>query len=171
MKRALIILLLAIVTVLCLSAASAAESSNTISLFGSFSFTFFGVEYERRLGNFGLGADLGLFSIMDLMLPEAFFSMRLNGLFRYYFNVSPQFKPYINVAPGVMMMFLKVPEPALAVAVPVFNMHTSAGMEYTPGNFRLALEAGYEFYVVPASPAQYEVPGLLFMKLAAGYRF
>lgn len=171
MRRALIILSLAIVTVLCLSAASAAGKSNTISLFGSFSFTFFGVEYERRLGNFGLGADLGLFSIMDLMLPEAFFSMRLNGLFRYYFNVSPQFKPYINVAPGVMMMFLKVPEPALAVAVPVFNMHTSAGMEYTPGNFRLALEAGYEFYVVPALPAQYEVPGLFFIKLAAGYRF
>lgn len=171
MRRALIILSLVIVTVLCLSAASAAESSNTISLFGSFSFTFFGVEYERRLGNFGLGADLGLFSIMDLMLPEAFFSMRLNGLFRYYFNVSPQFKPYINVAPGVMMMFLKVPEPALAVTVPVFNMHTSAGMEYTPGNFRLALEAGYEFYIVPTLPAQYEVPGLFFIKLAAGYRF
>jgi len=53
----------------------------------------------------------------------------------------------------------------------VFNMHTSAGMEYTPGNFRLALEAGYEFYVVPTLPAQYEVPGLFFIKLAAGYRF
>jgi len=171
MKRALIILSLAIVIVLCLSAASEAGSSNTISLFGSFSFTFFGVEYERRLGNFGLGADLGLFSIMDLVLPEVFFSMRLNGLFRYYFNVHPQFKPYINVAPGVMMLFFKVPEPALAVTVPVFNMHTTAGFEYTPGSFRLALEAGYEFFVVPAVPAEYEVPGIFFMKLAAGYRF
>lgn len=163
MKR-ILIALLAVTVILTLSV-SAMAKNNTLSLTGTYGSTIFGLEYETRFGNFGIGLDTGFF--LGAHPAETPFAMRINGLLRYYFNLSPMFKPYINLAPGVWMVFPVTPE-ALPV-VSYFDMHATAGLEFTPGNFRIAAEAGYEFFVLPSTAAG--VAGWFFFKGAVGYRF
>ncbi len=168
MKK-LFTVVLAMTMVLALSVVSMAKN-NTISLTANWGTTIIGLEYERRLGNFGLGLEANMFLNPNSMLDQVYpFAMRTNAILRYYLNLSPQIKPYISIAPGAFMIFL--PEPG-AVAASMFDMPMTLGVEYTPGNFRIALEGGYELLAISVpDPVAVSSGGLFFAKAAVGYRF
>jgi len=161
--RKIIISLFVVFAVLAFSIPSGAKS-NTISLTGTYGSTIFGLEYETRF-NFGIGLETGFF--LGAHPTATPFAMKINGLLRYYFNLSPTFKPYISLGPGVWMVFPIAPEALPPISY--FDMHATAGLEFTPGNFRIAAELGYEFFVFPSVAAGFA--GWFFLKGAAGYRF
>ena len=167
MKKAFMVILAAAL-ILAFSASSMAKD-NTISLTGAYSSTILGVEYERRIGDFGVGVETSMLMGRSMLVASMPFAIRLNALGRYYLNLSPQFKPYVNLGPGVLLLVPPAPEPMAMSTIAMFDMQFSAGLEYTPGSFRIAAEAGYEMMVYPSVAAG--VGGTFFFKAAAGYRF
>jgi hypothetical protein len=150
-------------------APAALATGNTLSLTGALGSTFVGLEYERRLGNFGLGLELSAFKTLFYDGTEGPLPLRTNALLRYYFDLTPRLKPYISLAPGAL--FVMSPADPMATDVNVaFNMHASAGLEVSPGNFRFAAEAGYEFVAVFLYPSPAS-EGWFFAKGSIGYRF
>ncbi len=167
MKK-LFTVVLAMSMVLALSAVSMAKN-NTISLTANWGTTIVGLEYERRLGNFGLGFEANMLINPSNMLNAAYpFAMRTNAILRYYLDLSPQVKPYVSLAPGAFMVF--IPEVDVTTSFAMFDMPMTLGVEYTPGNLRFAIEGGYELLAM-AAPTGTASSGLFFVKAAAGYRF
>jgi hypothetical protein len=151
------------------SQAASASGSNTLSLTGSYGSTLVGLEYEKRLGDFGLGLELSVLYSKPFTSAGEPFPLRVNALMRYYFDLLPNLKPYITLAPGALFVFYPV-EPAALNADIAFNMHATAGVEFTPGSLRFALEAGYEFVTVFLYPAPAS-EGWFFLKGGAGITF
>ncbi len=168
MKRTSIIAIVAILVVFAASAASSAKN-NSLSLTGSFGSTLLGLEYERRIGHFGLGLEASTLLSFPYYEEIEALPLRVNGLVRYYLGDISWIKPYVSLAPGAFFSFFPV-EPAGYDYNVAFNMHATAGVEITPGPFRFALEAGYEFIAVFLYPEPVS-EGWFFMKGAVGLRF
>lgn len=191
MKKTLVAL--AVLALVFAAAVPTLAKNNTISVTGSYGSTIVGLEYERRIGNFGVGLEVSMLANERFwgmpepgQLEEGWFDMRMNGLFRYYLNLSPAVRPYISLAPGVYLgipiMDGEEPEP-YGAALPkngppvfaAFDLITSAGIELNPGPLRIAAEAGYEFVVYPYLDGFAAQPlplvGSFFFKGAVGVRF
>lgn len=191
MKKTLVAL--AVLALVFAAAMPTLAKNNTISVTGSYGSTIVGLEYERRIGNFGVGLEVSMLSnprFWNAPEPgqlEGWFDMRINGLFRYYLNLNPTVRPYISLAPGVYLgipiMDGEQPEP-YGMALPndyappvfaAFDLITSAGIELNPGPLRIAAEAGYEFIVYPYLDGFAAQPlplvGSFFFKGAVGVRF
>lgn len=167
--RRMIIALTVILTLSIVSSSTMAKN-NTISFTGTFSSTVVGLEYERRLGSFGLGAEASFIQNPAFLMPTATsnFIMRANALVRYYLDFVPIVKPYITLAPGAYMAF--VPSSEAPAMYTFFDMHASLGAQFAIGSLRLAAEAGYEFFLVPAVAEVHPI-GNFFAKGAVGWRF
>ena len=168
MKKTAIVAAFALLLVLAASTASLAKN-NSLSLTGSFGSTLLGLEYERRIGHFGLGLEAS--TLMSFPYYQEFESipLRVNGLLRYYLGDISWIKPYVSLAPGAIFSFFPV-EPASIDYNLAFNMHATAGVEITPGFLRFAAEAGYEFVAVFLYPEPV-AEGWFFVKAAVGLRF
>lgn len=163
------ILAAAVILFLLSFAPAVMATGNTLSLTGSYGSTLVGLEYEKRLGNFGLGLELSTFNSKAFYSAVSPLPIRANVLLRYYFDLFPRLKPYISLAPGALLVIYP-PEPASISANIAFNMHATAGIEITPGNLRLAAEAGYEFVTVFLYPSPAS-EGWFFAKGSIGFRF
>jgi len=163
-------ILAATVILLVLSIAPMAMATgNTLSLTGSYGSTLVGLEYEKRFGNFGLGFELSTLNSKPYYSTEEPLPMRANAIIRFYWDLFPNLKPYISLAPGGLLVIYP-PEPTALNANFVFNMHATAGVELTPGNLRLAVELGYEFVTVFLYPAPVS-EGWFFAKAGIGFMF
>ncbi len=168
MKRATLAAIIAMIIVLAASSASSAKN-NSLSLTGSFGSTLLGLEYERRIGHFGLGLEASTFLSFPYYQQIEALPLRVNGLMRYYLGDVSWIKPYISLAPGAFFSFFPA-EPEGFDYNLAFNMHATAGVEITPGPLRVAVEAGYEFIAVFLYPEPV-AEGWFFMKAAVGLRF
>lgn len=162
-----------IVLVLLLAAASSASAkNNVISLYGSYGPTYMGVEYERRLGDFGVGLDFGF-----LPANSSFQMYRISALGRYYFDVDFPVKPYLSLYPGVVLfVFGGSPPTGAPAAMPYeteagFSLYATAGAEYKISMFRTALEIGGGFLTYPAVTAGPPVNHFLLVKGSVGVVF
>lgn len=61
---------------------------NALSLTGSYGSTLVGLEYERKLGDFGLGIGLGALNSRPV---------GANGILRCYVNFFPRLKPHLGL--------------------------------------------------------------------------
>ena len=168
MKKTAMIAILAMLVVLAAPSVSSAKN-NSLSLTGSFGSTLLGLEYERRIGHFGLGIEASTLMSFPYYMEIEALPLRVNGLLRYYLGDISWVKPYISLAPGAIFSFFPA-EPAGYDYNLAFNMHTTAGVEITPGLLRFAVEAGYEFVAVFLYPEPV-AEGWFFMKAAVGLRF
>lgn len=168
MKKTSFVALLTALLVLVASSASLAKD-NSLSLTGSFGSTLLGLEYERRIGHFGLGIEASTLTSFPFYQEFESLPLRVNGLVRYYLGDIAWIKPYISLAPGALFSFFPT-EPASIGYNLAFNMHATAGLEITPGLLRVAAEAGYEFVTVFLYPEPVS-EGWFFVKAAVGIRF
>ncbi len=146
---------------------AAFAKDNSLTLYGSMQPTFLGLEYERRIGDWGVGAEFGL-----LPLNEYTQRYHLSPFGRYYFNVDFPVKPFLTLYPGMVFALYSGP-----VAMPEADWSTdvdfcllaTAGAEYKLNWFRAALEVGGGFAVVPSPTAA--VIGLFTVKGGVGVAF
>ena len=145
----------------------ASARDNSVTLYGSMQPTFLGLEYERRIGDWGVGAEFG-------MLPLNDYTQRyhLSPFGRYYFDVNFPVKPFLTLYPGMVFALYSAP-----AAIPEADWSTdfdfcllaTAGAEYKLNWFRAALEVGGGFAVVPSPTAG--VIGLFTVKGGVGVAF
>jgi hypothetical protein len=173
MRKTILIAILTLTIILAGSSLSLAKD-NTISLFGSYMPTHLGLEYEHRLGAFGIGAEVGYLHFYPTPVAVDTALARFNLLGRYYLDLGSSVTPYITVAPGMLVGWYEVTP--VAVIPPTFEAwvdffgYVTAGAEYKVNNLRVALELGYGIQVCP-----HEVPADVFhtfvFKGGIGYSF
>lgn len=137
----------ALIMIFLLSLAASAKD-NSISLFGSYGHTYMGVEYERRVSDFGLGAELGFLPIF----PDSYV-LRISAIGRYYIPVKSSIRPYISLYPGLLIISAEMPTsmsyPSQYLSLTNFSIYATMGAEYKVNSFRAALEIGGGLAVLP----------------------
>jgi len=136
----------AVAMVLLASLPAAAAKENTIAAFGSYMPTYMGIEYERRIGAWGIGVETGL-----LPIGQTGGQVRLGITGRYYIDLKSPVSPFISLSPGLIMSWYDVSsqiEPSADLYASFFA-YGAVGLEYRIGIIRAAVEIGGGFDTMP----------------------
>lgn len=165
-----------VLVILVLMSTSAMATNNSLTLFGSHGPTYLGLEYERRIKNFGVGIEFGA-------VPFTPYSsmFRVNALGRYYLANKTEVTPFFSLAPGALFYvlngpngtaILESPQPPPSDLITMFYMYGSAGLEYKHENIRAVLEAGGSLTVAPIrTDLSAPVMGGFIVKIGVGLAF